>query len=235
MTEPDQPQPKSKPKPQFDLILAAVCFLVGFAGVLAYSYWRAPKPTPPDELVHHGPIPTPQPTLALVPPSEALSGTLTISEGKADMFARNADAYAEASSGAQLLTGEAVATKDNSRAAVEIPNLVTTSMEENAEVVFASLYPGDSVLQQKNGKVRYEVGGTNGPVAVRALHSLVSIPAGDVTIHIIDTDVSVIVATGSAKLALVDRNNDTHVWNLAEGERANIDDAARQVYLLKAR
>jgi hypothetical protein len=46
---------------------------------------------------------------------------------------------------------------------------------------------------------------------------------------------SVTVKTGSVKLALVDNDNNTKIWNLKSGERANIDDATREVTLIKAR
>lgn len=46
---------------------------------------------------------------------------------------------------------------------------------------------------------------------------------------------SVTVSTGSVQLALVDTHNNTHAWNLKAGQRANIDDAAREVYFLKTR
>jgi hypothetical protein len=58
---------------------------------------------------------------------------------------------------------------------------------------------------------------------------------GDVTINIIDTDSSVTVKTGSVKFALVDNDNNTNVWNLQSGQRANIDDQTRQVTLVQAR
>ncbi|MCX6792086.1 MAG: hypothetical protein NT149_03555 [Candidatus Gottesmanbacteria bacterium] len=99
-----------------------------------------------------------------------------------------------------------------------------------AELVFANLFPTDFVLQQKTGKIEYLV---TQPISVRALHTLVTINSGDTTINIIDTDMSITVKSGSVKFALVDNNNNTNVWDLKAGQRANIDDANSQVYLVK--
>lgn len=217
-----------------DAILLVIAFFLGFGSVFGYRYIRTPKPAA-SLLAPVTPSDTPQPALSLEPPTQALSGILTVNEGRVEVFARTADAYAEASTGAKILLGESVATKENSQAQVMIDNFITTTMEENAEVVFANLFANNMVLQQKAGKVDYLHTDGGNPVAVRALHALVSLRSGETMINIIDTDVSVTVKSGSVKLALVDTDNNTHVYDLEKGQRANIDDEARTVTLLKAR
>lgn len=215
-------------------VIAIVCFLCGVGAVLGYRYMHA-KRVPPPSVTIQQPTPTPQPTFALEPPSEAVSGILTITHGKAQKWSRNDDGYKEASSGAQILTGESVVTEDQSTAVATISGIANITFAQNAELGFANLYPMDMVVQQKSGKIIYDVTDTGHPFAVRALHMLVSINSGQTTINIVDTDTSVTVTTGSAKLALVDTDNNTHVWELSAGHRANIDDTARQVYFVSQR
>lgn len=130
-------------------LLAALAFFVGMIAVLGLRYLQiktvsAPQATSPQI--------TPQPTFALVPPSQAVSGVLTVIAGHTEKFSRNTDAYAEASTGAQILTGESLATKDKSSAAASVSGIVTATLQENAELVFANLFPTDMVLQQKTEK-----------------------------------------------------------------------------------
>lgn len=178
---------------------------------------------------------TPLPSdFSLNPPAKALTGTLTITKGKAEKLSRTGNAYEEASTGAQILIGESVATKENSLASVTVNGLVTVILESKAELVFANLFTENMLLLQKAGKATYDVA-TEKQLSVRTLHALVSITSGSTTINIIDTDMSVSVKTGSAKLALVDMDNNTRVWNLKEGQRATIDDTAREVFLVGKR
>ncbi len=214
-----------------NILLVLLAFLLGFGGVMEYHYLRTKQtativaPTTTSRV-------TPEPTFALVPPSQAVSGILTVTSGQAEKFSRNDTQYREASSGAQILIGESVATKENSTAAASVSGIVRVNMGPTAELVFANLFPDDFVLQQTTGKIEYFV---DAPISVHALHSLVSMNPGDFILNIIDTDMSITVNTGSVKFALVDNDNNTNVWNLNAGQRANIDDAARQVYLVQAR
>ena len=219
-----------------NVLIALSCFFIGLLSVLGYRYYRAKqiKAHTPNTLVSQA-EPAPQPTFALVPPSEAVSGILTITKGKAQKLSRNDDGYKEASSGAQILTGESVATEDLSTAVATISGIANITFGQDAELGFANLYPTDMTVQQKSGKITYDITDTGHPFAVRALHTLVSIYSGKTTINVIDTDMSITVTTGSTKFALVDNDNNTHVWTLMAGERANIDDAARQVYFISPR
>lgn len=215
-------------------VIAILCFLVGAATVFGYRYMLA-KRTAPLPAASKLPSPTPEPTFALVPPSQSVSGILTISKGKAQKWGRNDDGYKEASTGAQILTGESVVTEDLSAATATVSGIVTIIFGQDAELSFANLYPTNMTLQQKSGKITYEVIDTQYPVSVRALHTLVSMNTGKTTINVVDTDMSIIVTAGSAKFAFVDSDNITHVWELTAGQRANIDDAARKVYFVSPR
>jgi hypothetical protein len=213
-----------------NILLVLLAFLLGFGGVMGYYYLRTKQAT--SIITPAASQPTPEPTFALVPPSEAVSGILTVEKGHVEKLSRQDTEYKETSTGAQILIGESVATKENSTAAATVSGIVNVSMGPTSELVFANLFPTNFVLQQKNGRIEYIVGKQ---ISLRALHSLITINPGDVIITIIDTDMSITVKTGSVKFALVDANNTTNVWNLKAGARANIDDANRDVYLVQAR
>lgn len=213
-----------------NIFLPLLAFVIGFGGVAGYQYFRTTKTETP--------VIKPQPeadqplagTFALEPPSTAVSGILTVTRGHAQKFSRGDTEYKEASTGAQILLGESVATKENSSATATVSGIVNVSMGATSELVFANMFPTNFVLQQKDGKIDYTV---VSPISVRALHTLVNINSGETVITIIDTDMSITVKTGAVKFALVDNDNNTNVWNLKAGERANIDDTARSVILIQ--
>ncbi len=211
-----------------NVFLAAIFFFVGFAAVLGYRYMH--KMAAAVVPVAH--VTSPSPTFTLNPPSQSVSATLTIFHNKVSQLTRTADSYQEATNGGQILTGESIATDEKGAAVATVSGIVTTTLGSNTELVFANLFPEDMVLQQKGGKIQYDVTDTGLPVAVRALHTLVSINSGTTIINVIDSDMSITVKTGSLKFALVDNNNNTHVWELSAGHRANIDDPTRSVYFV---
>lgn len=217
-----------------NILLALLFINLGFFAVIGWQYFQNQKSSQVLEAPMTAPTPATTP-FVLRPPSQALNGTLSIIKGKIELKSRDTGVYAEASSGAQILTGETIASGENTAATITIDGFATSTLEENSELVFANLYPTNMVLQQKNGKVTYRLVDQQYPVSVRVLHTLVSLLPGTTTINIIDTDISVSVASGSAAIALVDTDNNTHVWKLEKNEQANIDDAKRHVYLIRPR
>lgn len=211
------------------VLLLLLAFILGFGGVVGYQYLRTRQTAPVVE---------PQPeadqplagTFALVPPSQAVSGILTVTRGHAQKLSRTDSEYKEASTGAEILLGESIATKANSSATASVSGIVNVIMGPVSELVFANLFPTNFVLQQKTGNIDYLV---TKPISVRALHTLITINPGDTTINIIETDMSITVKSGSVKFALVDNDNNTNVWTLKAGQRANIDDVNSQVYLVQ--
>jgi hypothetical protein len=143
-----------------NVLLIILAFLIGFGTVVGYHYLRTKQTTPqvvaPTTTTQTN-QPAPEPTFALAPPSEAVSGILTVTSGHAEKLSRNENDYQEASTGAQILIGESVATKENSGATASVSGIVTATMGPTSEVVFANLFPSDFVLQQKNGKIEYLV------------------------------------------------------------------------------
>ncbi len=215
-----------------NVFLAIFAFVLGFGGVTGYQYLKTKQAAATTAVLPASTQPAPEPTFALVPPSQAVSGILTVTSGHVQKFSRGETEYKEASTGAIILLGESIATKANSSTNANVPGIVNANMGPVAELVFANVFPGNFVLQQKSGRIDYVV---TKPISIRALHTLLSLQPGEMIITIIDTDMSVTVNTGSVKVALVDHDNNTKVWNLKAGQRANIDDKTRNVYLVRAR
>lgn len=212
-----------------NVVIWFFAFALGFIGVGLYGYIRTSSVANP-VISKTTSVPIPAPTYALNPPSEALSGMIVTETGTVKKLSRNETDYTEASAGARILLGESIATDADSTTVASVSGMVTAYVDASSELVFANMFPSNFVLQQKNGRVTYDV---YQPIAVRALHSLISLNSGTYMIHIIDTDMSVTAISGSAKLAIVDTDNNTHVYDIGEGERLNIDDANRLVYRVR--
>lgn len=200
-----------------------LCFLVGFIGFLTARFIQVCTLSPFLPQIS---------TFTFTPPSQALSGILTSTNGHVEKLSRNENEFKEASQGATILLGESVATKTKSDATVTIANFAKIQFGPAAEVNFANLFSDNMVLQQKSGDIRYS---TTKPLSIRALHTLISITSGTTIINIIDTDISVAVQSGLAKFALVDTDNNTRTYQLSEGQWANINDTTRKVYLVTPR
>lgn len=214
------------------ILLPVAAFFLGFFGIFGYLYIHAQTSVPVRVIPKTTTAPTPEPTFALVPPASSVTGVLAVTRGHAEKFSRGDTEYKEASTGAQILPGESVATKAESGAVVTVQTIVTSALSEQAELVYANMFLNNFVVQQKAGEISYAA---SKPISVRVLHSLVSIQPGETLITITDSDVDISVKTGSAKLALVDLNNDTHVWTLTEGDSASVSDTSRRVRLVHGR
>jgi len=215
-----------------NFLLTTLFFAIGVIAVWGFQYIRHTNNSyTPTSMTSQSPAVSPTPFI-LTPPSQSVSGTLTILHNKVTQLTRTNDSYQDATPGGQILTGESVATDENGIAVATVSGIVTATLNQNAELAFANLFPTDMVLEQKSGKIQYDVTDSGYPMSVRALHTLVSINSGTAIINVIDSDMSITVKTGSLKFALVDNDNNTHVWNLTAGHRANIDDPTRSVYFV---
>lgn len=192
-------------------------FILGFAGVFAYRYIQVQRTS---EF-----IPT-ESTFSLEPPKSAVTGTLKLTNGEVLQKTRIAEDFGEATAGGSILQGESIATKKGS-ASLVFEDIGSLFVGNNTEVAAVNLVPQENVFQQKSGTIQYE-SGLLYPISVRALHALCEIN-GSTTISILGASITVRVTSGSAKLALVDTNNNTKVWNLSEGQLATINDSTRRV------
>lgn len=207
-------------------ILAVVFFFTGVLSVFAYMYVRKGQNVPTIPVIRISE--TPASPFVLSPPPRALTGMIRSLQGQVIKLSRDDSEFRDASPGASILLGESVATKPDSAAMVDLPGIGSVAMQENSEISFANMFPENSVLQQKSGKVFYTVESAH-PLAIRVLHILISASSSAFLVGVDDTDISVSVQGGVLKIAQVDNNNDTHVWELEDGGHATIDDAARTV------
>lgn len=192
--------------------LGVIFVFVGLLAVFTFRYVQVSRTAPF----------VPQASsFTLSPPRQAITGTLTQSTGIVEQFTREAEDYQEATPGGVIRQGESIATKRGS-AIIALDTLGTVSMGDNSEMSFVNLIPTSLMLWHKSGTVEYEVNSAD-PFSIRALHALVEL-SGDATISINDTIVKILVAKGTAKLALVDDDNKTNVWNIIEGQTARISD-----------
>lgn len=202
-------------------VIGGGIILLGAVSVLAYQYIRtqtAPSFVPKNS------------RLELHPPARAISATLVEAQGETLQFLRQADDFTPATPSGAILQGETIATKKGS-AVITLQNLGVVSLAGDSEVGFTSLVPDAIMLRQKSGSVSYEVNSL-APFSIRALHALVTLN-GDATITMADGTISLRITKGTAKLAIVDTQNNTQVWDLVQGHRATIDDEARSVVLRK--
>ena len=214
----------------FTVILYITCVFTGAASVFAYMLTKT-EPAPESHPMLTAKSTTP---FQLRPPAKSITGILQKYQGVTEKLSRGETNYKESTPGAAILLGESVATKENSEAQITIGTLASITLQENAELVFANLFPENTVLQQKSGKIFYSVESTH-PVAIRVLHALISASSSTFFINVIDQDIAITVQSGDLKIALVDNDNNTRVWPLGQGHRANIDDTNRQVYFISPR
>ncbi len=171
---------------------------------------------------------------SLAPPAQSLKGVLTTMTGSVLHKTRDANIFVEATPSATIFIGESIATNADGKATILIPNLSNISIGKNAEIVFVNIFPENTVFQQKNGKILYDMTSTS-PVAIRALHTLIQASKTRLSVNIIDSDISVSVEKGEAKVAFVDTDNITHVYTILDGKQANIDDASRTITIVSPR
>jgi FecR protein len=209
------------------VLLASICFFAGISTVYIYTLFYS---KPAQTIVKSEATPASTP-FQLSVPSQAISGVLKELHGTVLKFSRNDSDYMESTKGAQILLGESIATRKDSSAEISLSDILTAALGENSELVFANTFRENSVLQQKSGKIFYSVESLH-PVSVRALHTLVSASSSAFLVTITDSDIAVTAQSGVVKVALVDTNNDTHVWELEDGQRMNIDDISKTTQIL---
>ncbi len=218
----------------FWIFLSIICIGIGIVGTM-YVYMRLTPPAHVEQTVSpNTEVVTPTRMFALAPPSQSLSGTLIHQTGSVLHKTREAEDYVNATPSATILVGESIATGDDGTAVIDIPNLSRVTMGNNAEISFVNIFKDNSVYIQKTGKIQYEML-SQYPIAIRALHALIEGSQSTVSINIIDTDMAVIAQKGEIKLAIVDTDNNTHVYTIPEGKRANVDDVTRTVAIISPR
>lgn len=197
-------------------LIGFIAFLIGFFGIIISQYQNL-KATSLDKSNDSAVV---YPTIALSPPVQAKDGFLTILSGAVQKISLGESSYADVASGVKVYHGEAVATKANATAFIAFQGYADARLSQNSEIVFANTLPSDFVMQQKMGTIEYTV---IRPVSVRVLKALVSLEPGLVTIALDDSKTTVTPLKGIVKIALIDNENNTQVYEVSPGQKATID------------
>jgi len=197
-------------------------FLIGTVGVVAFRLWQVKEA---------GPISfTPQQSsFVLKPPSDTLKGKLSLFKGDVKKKPRDKEEFKDVNVGEEFLQGEKIATGKKSQATVEYANILRVNLDSNTEIGFINLIPANFLISQSLGSVSYELLRDDTPISVRSLHTLVTINSGKSEVTVSDETIAVKVLSGKAKLALVDLENKTHIWEIKEGQQALVNDTQRRI------
>lgn len=213
-------QPVNSKRTQYLIFL--LLFLLGTVGVVVFRLWQ---------VKNTGHISfTPQPSsFVLKPPLDALKGELSLFKGDVKKKPRDKEEFKDVNVGEQILQGEKIATGKESQATIEFPTLVRVNLGSDTEIGFINLIPANFLISQSLGSVTYEVLQDNAPISIRSLHTLVTINSGNSEFTISEDTITVRVLSGTAKLALVDLENKTSIWEIKEGQKVLVNDTERRV------
>ena len=197
-------------------------FLIGTVSVVAFRLWQVKG-------AGHISFAPQQSSFVFKPPSDALKGKFLLINGSVKKEQREKNDFEDVNIREEILQGEKIATGKKSQATVEFPNFVKVNLGSNAEIGFNNLIPANFLLSQSLGSVTYELLQDNVPLSVRSLHVLLTVNSGKSEVAVSDETIAVKVLSGKAKLALVDLENKTHVWEIKEGQKALVNDTQRRV------
>jgi hypothetical protein len=167
-------------------------------------------------------------TFLLEPPAGAIPVNLTTSTGTVEQFVRENTEYTQATPGGMIRQGESIATKLGN-AIITLADSGNITLRNNSQISFIHLLPNSIVLWHRAGAIEYEVNSMN-PFSIRTLHALVEL-WGDAVISTDDPIIKIQLNKGTAKVAIVDADNNTKIWNMTEGQLLRIDDDTREVEL----
>lgn len=197
-------------------------FLIGAVGVVAFRLWQVKN-------AGHISFTPQQSSFVLKPPSDALKGKYLLINGSVKKEPREKNDFEDVNIREEILQGEKLATGEKSKAVVELTNFARVNLGSNTEIGFNNLIPANFLISQSLGSVTYELLRDANPISVRSLHALVAINSGKSEFTISDETITFKVLSGAAKLALVDLENKTHIWEIKEGQKALINDTERRV------
>ena len=204
-------------------LILALLFLVSVLGVFAFRFWQVKKMP----IASFSPQ---QSSFNLKPPTEALKGGFLSVEGEVKKEPRDKEEFETVKPGGEvLIEGEKIATGKKSQATIEFPDFLRIDLGSDTEIGLSNLMSDNFLISQLSGSVTYGLLQNDKAFSVRSLHALLAFDSGESEITVGGGEIVVKVLSGKAKLALVDLDNETHVWELNEGEEALVDDAERRV------
>lgn len=203
-------------------LLFLILFLVGVMSVFGFRVWQVKK-------VEKTPFFPKESSFSFQPPSEALTGKLIKVEGEVKKEPRDDEEFQGVGKGEEILDGEKLATGKDSRVAVEFSGFAEVALNSNTEVVFINLLPSSFLIRQASGAVNYKLLQSENPLSVRSLNLLFTLEAGESKITVDEEEIVVEQLLGKAKIALVDLENKTHVWQIKKGQKVLIDNEERSL------
>lgn len=204
------------------ILVFLLLFLIGTIGVVVFRLYQVKG-------AKHASFSPQQSSFVLKPPADALKGELSLFKGNVKKKPRDKEEFKDVKVGEEILQGEKIATGKKSQATVEFPTLVRVNLGSDTEIGFNNLIPGNFLISQSLGSATYELLQDNVPFSVRSLHVLLTVYSGKSEVMVSDETITVIVSSGKAKLALVDLENKTHIWEIKEGQEALVNDTERRV------
>ncbi|PIS09455.1 hypothetical protein COT75_01495 [Candidatus Beckwithbacteria bacterium CG10_big_fil_rev_8_21_14_0_10_34_10] len=208
---------------RINLLILSLVFLVGVGGVMVFRLWQVEKMP----VASFSPQ---QSSFNLKPPTKALKGGFLIIDGNVKKEPRDKEEFETVEDvGGVLIEGEKIATGKKSQATIEFPDFIRIDLGSDTEIGLSNLMSDNFLISQLSGFVTYRLLGNNNTFSVRSLHALMSFEPGESEITVEESEIVVRILSGKAKLALVDLDNETHVWELNEGEEILVDDGERRV------
>lgn len=212
----------SLPAKNFRNLVFLLLFLLGTVGVGAFRLWQV-KSAGQTSFIPQ------QSSFVFKPPADALKGKLSLFKGDVKKKPRDKEEFKDVNVGEEILQGERIATGKKSQAIVEFPNFLRVNLGSDTEIGFNNLIPANFLISQSPGSVTYELLRDATPISVRSLHVLLTVYSGKSEVVVSDETITDKVLSGQAKLALVDLENKTHIWEIKEGQQALVNDAQRRV------
>ncbi len=208
------------------IAVSLLMFTLGFVSVLGYRIYQTKK----FKQISFFPQIS---DFKLQPPTLALTGNVEQINGEVKKRGREDKDFREIKTGEKIIQGEVLNTGEKARVDINFPGFVKLKIQPNSEIGFNDLIAEKFLISLKNGNLNYEIT-TDKSISVRSLHLLSTYMTGYGKINT-NQDAGLInieVASGSAKLALVDQENNTQVVELNAGQKVEVDDTQRTVQIL---
>lgn len=163
----------------------------------------------------------------LAPPKQAATVTIKKITGSVKKFARDAKDFAVVDIKQPILQGEIVAIENHASFIGTLDDSITITAGQDSEIEFANLIPSALLFRHRRGEATYE---STKSLSVRSGPALIELTGGVIDIEKEDDEITLSVQKGNAKLAVVGVDNETHVWELQEKEKAVISGTETTVY-----
>lgn len=167
-------------------------------------------------------------------PEKAVSGQLVNLKDTVRKLPREGKEFVSIKENEKILVGEKLVTSKNSQVQVLFSDLATISLGSNSEIAFVSLIPESFLINQLTGRVTYEAKDDQHPISVRSLNLLLMLEKGNVLV-ITDAakgETNIFSSTGQGKIAVVDLDNNTNIWQIKEGVNMIVDNNERTVKIV---